>query len=103
MRKLILFSALFSGAALFAAGQPVKSLSGQPGGVLSGIVRDSAGGKPLAGVSVFLNNTSRGTVTRSDGSFLLPNIPKGAYELIISAIGYQTTVIGIDGGHFRVS
>src|ERR1700724_1515510 len=37
--------------------------------VLSGSVKDSASGNPLSGVSVFLNSTSKGTVTRADGSF----------------------------------
>lgn len=55
--------------------------------VLSGTIRDSANGKPLPGVSVFLNGTSRGTVTRADGSFTLA-FPPGRYQLIASAIGY---------------
>ena len=80
---------------------------GQPGNPLSGAVKDSAGGKPLAGVSVFLNNTSRGTVTRADGSFLLPAIPKGSYQLVISAIGYETVVMDINGarlpGHLDIT
>ena len=67
----------------------------QGGNSLSGTVTDSASGKPLAGVSVFLNSTSKGTVTRADGSFVLPGIPGGRYELIISAIGYETFVTGI--------
>jgi hypothetical protein len=52
---------------------------------LSGVVRDSIGNKPLAGVSVFLNSTSKGTVTHADGSFLLKGFPKGKYELVVSA------------------
>ena len=63
--------------------------------VLSGSVRDSASGNPLAGVSVFLNSTSKGTVTRADGSFVLPGIPPGRYQMIISAIGYETIVLEI--------
>src|SRR6185312_1785434 len=58
--------------------------------VLSGIIRDSANGKPLPGVSVFLNGTSKGTVTRNDGSFALA-IPPGRYQRIASAIGYATS------------
>ncbi|HXB93969.1 MAG TPA: carboxypeptidase-like regulatory domain-containing protein [Puia sp.] len=77
----------------------IRLAARQPGNSLSGAVKDSAGGKPLAGVSVFLNNTSRGTVTRTDGTFLLSGIPKGAYQLVISAIGYETTVMEINGAH----
>src|SRR5882757_10263079 len=63
--------------------------------VLSGSVRDSASGNPLAGVSVFLNSTSKGTVTRADGTFVLPGIPPGRYQMVISAIGYETIVLEI--------
>jgi hypothetical protein len=69
----------------------------QPGNTLSGNVTDSATGKPLAGVSVFLNNTSHGTVTRADGSFLLRDIPKGSYQVVFTAIGYATAIADIDG------
>ena len=60
------------------------------GSTLSGSVRDSATGKPIPGVSVFLNSTSKGTVTHDDGTFVIPGIPPGRYQLIISAIGYAT-------------
>ena len=44
---------------------------------LSGIVKDSSSGRSLAGVSVFLNSTSKGTVTKADGTFML-GIPAGS-------------------------
>jgi len=65
---------------------------------LSGTVVDSAGGTPLAGVSVFLNNTSRGTATGAKGDFRL-DIPRGTYQLVFSAIGYTTRVIDVNGAH----
>jgi hypothetical protein len=57
---------------------------------LSGSVTDSATGKPIAAVSVFLNGTSKGTTTHDDGNFLLADIQAGGYQLIISAISYTT-------------
>jgi hypothetical protein len=66
---------------------------------LSGSVTDSATGKPIAAVSVFLNGTSKGTSTRDDGTFLLTDIPAGAYQLIISAVGYATLQTGINTGN----
>jgi hypothetical protein len=74
---------------LFASG---SRLSAQ----LTGTVTDSINGRPLADVSVYLNNTSKGTVTKKDGSFRL-FIPGGAWQLVISAIGYTTTIIGVNG------
>jgi hypothetical protein len=76
----------------------ISCLFAQPGaGTLSGTVTDSAGNKPLAGVSVFLNSTSIGTITHTDGSFVLNGIPRGKYQLVISAIGYSTFVTDISG------
>ena len=101
MRKLILLATIVVSRRPTGAAQPGVPTPAirMPGNSLSGVVKDSAGGKPLAGVSVFLNNTSRGTVTHADGSFLLPRIPKGSYQLVFSAIGYATVVMDINGGH----
>jgi len=63
---------------------------------LTGTVTDSITGRPLAAVSVYFNNSSKGTVTGKDGSFRL-KAPNGAWQLVVSAIGYATTVIGING------
>jgi carboxypeptidase-like protein len=57
---------------------------------LSGSVTDSTTGKPIPAVSVFLSGTSKGTITKDDGSFLLIGIPPGGYQLVISAISYAT-------------
>lgn len=45
--------------------------------------------KQVAGASVYLNNTTIGTITKDDGSFSLI-VPQGNFELIISHIGYKT-------------
>jgi hypothetical protein len=71
-------------------------IAGAQSSVLTGIIKDSANGKPLAGASVFLNGTSKGTVSRNDGGFVLQGFPQGRYELIISAIGYATYVTEIN-------
>jgi hypothetical protein len=70
----------------------------QPANILSGIVTDSSTGKPLAAISVFLNNTSRGTVTGNNGTFQLTDMPKGAYQLVFSSVGYKTFVIEVNSG-----
>lgn len=89
MKKIVslLVASLMTFTGLFAQSQ---------GNTLIGSVKDSAGGKPLAGVSVFLNSTSKGTVTRADGNFVLSGIPPGRYQLIISAIGYEAFVTEIN-------
>ena len=78
----LLVSCMLTASYLFAQSQ---------GNVLSGSVTDSTTGKPLAGVSVFLNSTSKGTVTHADGTFVL-SVPPGRYQMIVSAIGYETVL-----------
>jgi hypothetical protein len=77
--------------------QPTNT-SQQPANNLSGTVTDSASGKPLSGISVFLNNTSRGTVTGADGAFRLTDMPRGTYQLVFSSVEYQTFVMEVNSG-----
>ncbi|PZR26594.1 MAG: hypothetical protein DI535_13730 [Citrobacter freundii] len=59
---------------------------------ISGKVVNAATNQPIAGTSVFISNTSFGTVSSRDGSFELKDIPPGKYDLIISSIGFETNV-----------
>jgi len=61
----------------------------QAQGLLKGTVVDDASGQALAGASVFLSNTSAGTIANSSGNFEL-YIPAGKYDLIASSVGYET-------------
>lgn len=57
---------------------------------IKGRVLDGRSGTPVVNASVYLNNTSVGTVTNKQGEFLL-NV-KSIYtgELIVSSVGYHT-------------
>ncbi|MEO5683918.1 MAG: carboxypeptidase-like regulatory domain-containing protein [Chitinophagaceae bacterium] len=46
----------------------------------------------IPNASVFITNTSRGTVSNATGEFELTNVPVGTYELVVSSIGYETQV-----------
>lgn len=60
--------------------------------VIKGRVTDAESGESLPFASVFLANTTTGTVTGEDGDFVL-NIPNsGSYDLIIKFSGYKTYV-----------
>lgn len=48
--------------------------------------------EPIAGASVFISNTSYGTVTGKDGNFELLDISPGKYDLIVSSVGFETNV-----------
>jgi hypothetical protein len=64
---------------------------------IDGKVVDSAG-QPLAGASVFCQNTTVGTLSKNDGSFHL-RLANGGYDLIISYTGYETESIRIGKDH----
>jgi hypothetical protein len=59
--------------------------------IIKGKVVNSVNGTPVPGCSVFISNTSKGTVSDKNGYFELNGIPAGKHELIVSSIGYETT------------
>ena len=59
---------------------------------IKGRVINGETGTAISGSSVFITNTSKGTVTNSVGSFELNDVPPGKHDLIISCIGYETNV-----------
>jgi len=61
---------------------------------ISGKVIDSKTRQPMAGASVFCQNTTIGTVSNNDGNFFL-RVSNGGYDLVVSYTGYETKVIRI--------
>lgn len=57
--------------------------------VIIGRVSDRDTGEPLEGASVFLASTTVGTLTDESGDYRIRNVPQGAYNLIVSHIGYD--------------
>jgi hypothetical protein len=57
---------------------------------ITGRVVERSTKKPVANVSVFLNNTLTGAKTADDGTFAFNNARPGKYELIVSIIGFET-------------
>ena len=64
---------------------------------LTGTVSDKASGRRLAGASVYMSNSSLGCLTNQDGFFTLPKLPAGQFELVISYVGFQTSVLTLTG------
>jgi hypothetical protein len=88
MKKLLFLFCMLISAASFA----------QQEFTASGKVTDSSGITPLAGASVFCQNTTFGTTSNSEGVFNL-KLPSGGYDLIISYTGYETQVVRISAAH----
>src|SRR5258708_36199203 len=61
---------------------------------VSGKVIDEKTSQVLAGASVFCQNTTIGTVSKSDGSFSL-KLPNGRYDMVVSYTVHETNVIRI--------
>ncbi|HEY4195563.1 MAG TPA: carboxypeptidase-like regulatory domain-containing protein, partial [Mucilaginibacter sp.] len=58
--------------------------------VITGKVTNVIGKNSVSEASVFLNNTTIGSKTLTDGSFVLRNVRDGGYKLIVSCVGYET-------------
>ena len=65
------------------------------GSQLSGVVRDSSGGA-IPGAEVTATKTDTGTIrtvfTGADGTYALPNLPVGPYQLKVVLQGFNTYV-----------
>lgn len=60
---------------------------------ISGIVKDAATGKPIAGATVTIQGQSMGMVADSSGRFILNNIPVGRYNILFGAVGFEQTLL----------
>jgi hypothetical protein len=69
--------------------------------VITGTVTDAETKMPLEGASVFAQNTTIGTITKSDGTYRIA-LGKGGYELIVSFSGYTTERLTVDASENRV-
>lgn len=56
---------------------------------LTGRIIDNKTGKPLAGVNVYVKNTSSGSVSNKNGEYTIKNIPPGIHELVAKMMGYK--------------
>jgi hypothetical protein len=62
---------------------------------ISGIITDTKG-HPLMYASVFLANTTLGTITDELGKYSIKNIPFGQHTLVVSYVGYDFKKISIN-------
>ncbi|HSK11864.1 MAG TPA: TonB-dependent receptor plug domain-containing protein, partial [Phnomibacter sp.] len=83
---------LLLGTALLATGAMAQK-------TITGKITDQRSGNAIAGASVTAKGTTTGTSTESDGSFSL-SVPAGAQILVISAVGYTTREMIIEGTDF---
>jgi TonB-dependent starch-binding outer membrane protein SusC len=96
---------LLAGAVLCAAS--ISPLGAQqPTGTITGQVIDSVTLELLAGVSVVVEGTRLGAVTRDDGTFTIAGVPAGTHSIRTRRIGYGSIPVLVsvsDGGTASVS
>lgn len=71
---------------------------GQQEFTVTGKITDSTGVQPLAGASIFCQNTTFGTISNAEGVFKL-TLPNGGYDLTISYTGHETHVVRISNSN----
>ncbi len=62
-------------------------------GKITGIVRDKNSREPLIGANIVVEGTLLGATTDLDGTFVILRVPPGKYNLNVSYIGYQNTIL----------
>jgi hypothetical protein len=63
--------------------------------VLVGTVLAKDSKLPIASASIFLSNTSVGTISKENGDFVLQPFPEGRFDLVVSMLGYETYSITV--------
>lgn len=75
--------------------------------VITGKVINKQSGQPVSDVNVFLSQTTLGTATDKDGTFMIQEIPNGIYNLVFSHVGFKTEaqrikILKSDSVHYQV-
>ena len=96
MRATLVAAAL--GCAVLMSG---RSEASAQAGAVAGTVTNRQTGQPLASVQVYLQNTSHGTITDTNGRFLLADVRPGTYTAVAQLIGFSQLVqhnVVVSGG-----
>lgn len=80
---------------IFVVGLALQSYSQRNEYLIQGKVVDQTTGLPLAGASVFCQNTTMGTVSNNEGEFRLL-VPNGGYDLVVSYTSYETSSMRVN-------
>ncbi len=52
-------------------------------------------GEPIPNASIFIPNTSMGTTSKADGTFVLDRFPPGTFKMAVSCIGYELAIVPV--------
>lgn len=69
----------------------VNGTQAQSTGKIAGVILEASTEDPMPAASVYLEeNTNLGTLTDTDGSYVILGVPPGTYTLIMSFVGFAT-------------
>lgn len=68
----------------------------QISGQVTGRITDMESGEYLPGANVQILNTFLGTSSNADGSFRIPRIPPGKFQLRATFMGYKSSIVDIE-------
>ncbi|MCF7886542.1 MAG: TonB-dependent receptor [Candidatus Marinimicrobia bacterium] len=68
----------------------VTIATANPGGDLSGYIKDTETGEPIPYANVILKGTDLGDATDVHGRFVILDVPAGKYNLFVSMMGYKS-------------
>ncbi len=99
-RNLPVMTAARLGAALLLGMLSLPAFGQVGDGLIGGIARDSASGKPVAKVQIvahsLLQGTEQSTVTDDDGTFRFADLEPGRYDIAATKNGFQKASATID-------
>jgi len=58
-------------------------------------IKDEKSNQPLIGVNVYIPALKLGSVSDTNGTVVIKNIPNGKYEIVFSSVGYRTLKLNI--------
>ncbi len=64
-------------------------------GTIRGFVKDKDTGEPIIAAAVELKGTTTGAFTDYNGFYTLSGVTAGTYDLIVTYIGYDTTMVQV--------
>ncbi len=99
-RKFLANAMLPVCAAILSVGLSPAAIGQGSVGLVGGIARDSASGKPIAEAQIIAHNlgkgTDRATVTNADGIFTFTSLEPGSYEVAASKNGFQKSAAHVE-------
>ncbi len=67
-------------------------------GQITGKITETETGMDLPGANISLKGTSLGAASDINGRYLVPRVPVGTYELVVSYLGYETSTASVSVG-----